>query len=240
MKKIENSFIFQNIEQIFSNNNNIISDKIIADINYLIINNLKEQEKLVDLLIEKILINQKNITKLDKLIFDKLQNTKIIHVKKKIKIAFNNDINNIKLLEQPLKLNYKPLQQLLINQNFQEADRITQNYLCQLANLEQKNKRNWLYFTDISLIPKKDLLIIDQLWQIYSDSKFGFTTQKKIWMNNNRNWDIFLEKIGWLENKIPKRYPNDFKWTIDAPKGHLPLFNQLRGHQVLYHLFKYI
>nr|YP_009391155.1 hypothetical protein [Dipterocladia arabiensis]ARW59299.1 hypothetical protein [Dipterocladia arabiensis] len=243
MEKIENSlknlFIFQDIDQVFNNNKIKISNKIIEDINYIINNKVEEQEKLINILIERILINQKNVTKLDEMIFDKLQSTKIIYIKKKINIAFNNNIKNIKLLGS-LKLNYKPLQQLLIKQNFQEADKFTQNCLCQLANLEQKHKRNWLYFTDIALIPKNDLLMIDLLWQIYSNSKFGFIAQKKIWMKNNQNWDLFLEKIGWIENKIPKRYPKEFQWTIDAPKGHLPLFNQLRGTQVLYHLFKYI
>lgn len=80
------------------------------------------------------------------------------------------------------------------------------------------------------------------LWKVYSKGKFGFSIQKNIWLKQNKQWDKLWEKIKWLEAKtgIMKRYPKEFTWSIDAPEGHLPLFNQLRGTQTLYYLFQKI
>ena len=243
MKQTQNEskslFMLKEMSQLFQYDIKNMPKEILKDLDNIIIDSLEKQKKLIDILIERILIDQQNVTELDKMVFHKLKNTSMMNIKRKIKIAFTNDIEKIPTGHY-LQIDYKPLQQLLINEHFQEADKITQMYLCQLAKLNQNKGRNWLYFTDIILIPKIDLFIIDRLWQIYSDGKFGFTVQKKIWINNNKNWDIFLQKIGWIEKKTMKRYPNDFNWTMNAPKGHLPLFNQLRGKQVLYHLFKYI
>jgi hypothetical protein len=54
---------------------------------------------------------------------------------------------------------------------------------------------------------------------------------------NNKNWDKFWHAIGWKINKRNIRYPQEFIWNNNAPKGHLPLFNQIRGVQVLASLF---
>lgn len=158
-----------------------------------------------------------------------------------IKKAMNEHFKNgIIAFSNTLKIDYQPLQDLLLNEKFQEADQMTQKYLCRLAGINKNNKRNWLYFTDIASIPLEDLHIIDILWQLYSKGKFGFSVQRKIWLTNNRNWDTLWHKIGWKTNGITSRYPNEFIWNINAPYGHLPLFNQLRGVQVINALFNHL
>ena len=144
-------------------------------------------------------------------------------------ITFYSYINN----------EYKELNQLLKEQKFQEADQVTQKYLLKLVNKKKMNSKKWLYFTEIYLIPAYDLFIIDLLWQIYSDNKFGFSIQRRIWLSHNESWNIFLEKIGWCKQGHMKRYPDEFIWNMNAPKGHLPLFNQIRGNQVLLSLFQH-
>jgi len=47
----------------------------------------------------------------------------------------------------------------------------------------------------------------------------------------------FWEQIGWVKQGQWLRYPNEFEWSLDAPEGHLPLWNQLRGVQALERLF---
>lgn len=153
----------------------------------------------------------------------------------------NNLDEKIKRLNNDSIIDYCPLQKLLIQKKFQEADKLTQNYLCQLAkNYGGAKQRKWLYFTDISLLPSKDLYIIDLLWRSYSDNRFGFSIQRKIWLANNSNWQILWEKIGWTNQGVMKRYPEEFLWHTNAPQGHLPLFNQLRGKQTLNALFEHI
>jgi len=130
-----------------------------------------------------------------------------------------------------------PLYKSLISNNFKTANQLTQIYLQQLAGLDKNNKRKWLYFTDILNLPIKDLRTIDLLWRIYSENQFGFSIQKQIWIYNDKNWEKFWHTIGWKINQKNMRYPDEFIWNKNAPTGHLPLSNQLRGVQVLTALF---
>lgn len=192
---------------------------------------------LLEYLIYRRIKTKQKILLLDGLIFEKLYHTEYQDILTKLKQNFKQGVLQ---LDNDLTLNYQPLQELLVNQNFQEADELTQKYLCKLAGLGKEINREWLYFTDIAMIPAKDLLYIDLLWQLYSRGKFGFSIQRQIWINNRCKWNTFWQIIGWTKQSIPCRYPLEFIWTLEAPKGHLPLFNQLRGIQVISALFDHI
>lgn len=194
------------------------------------------EDMLVDLLVQKCIFNKELPNDLDGIIFEILRNTKKKNVLDKLDDYFQDGLIQF---SASLKMNYQPLQELLMLQNFQEADKWTYLCFCQLANLNRDSKRNWLYFTDISMLPPEDLYIIDTLWRLYSRGKFGFSIQRRIWLSNDYDWDKLWEKIGWRDKGLPRRYPNDFVWNIEAPEGHLPLFNQLRGVQVLSALFSH-
>ncbi len=127
---------------------------------------------------------------------------------------------------------YAPLQLLLAQHDFQEADRLTSQLLCRAAG-PQSAQRGWLYFTEVDQIPVTDLRTINALWLAYSGGKFGFSVQREIWLSCGRDWDRLWPQIGWKNGKTWTRYPQGFTWSLDAPKGHLPLSNQLRGVQVL-------
>ncbi|PLZ36777.1 hypothetical protein CBP27_11530, partial [Fischerella thermalis WC542] len=51
------------------------------------------------------------------------------------------------------------------------------------------------------------------------------------------NWDNLWVKIGWKKGKNWTRYPQEFTWDLSAPRGHLPLSNQLRGVRVIASIF---
>lgn len=216
---------------------NITISQVIKIINNLYNQGDEGEEKLLNFLINRIIIQKKKIIIADGIIFKSLYKTKNKNIAQKLQQYFKNGIIHLK---QDSKINYQHLQNLLIENKFQEADKITQQYLCNLAGLDSTNKRQWLYFTDIPLIPSEDLLIIDLLWKIYSQGKFGFSVQRKIWLTNSCKWTTLWKQIGWTNKGIPCRYPEEFIWTLDAPSGHLPLFNQLRGIQVLSSLFEHI
>lgn len=129
---------------------------------------------------------------------------------------------------------YLELQDLLLNNDFQKADKLTSRILCLLANTVD---RNWLYFSDIKQISFAELLMLDNLWKTYSNGKFGFSIQCQIWLANDEDWNLLWDKIGWRQGGTLCRYPEDFIWDIEAPIGHLPLSNQLRGVQTLKALF---
>ncbi|MDJ0703674.1 MAG: GUN4 N-terminal ARM-like repeat domain-containing protein [Leptolyngbyaceae cyanobacterium MO_188.B28] len=129
-------------------------------------------------------------------------------------------------------LDYAPLQELLAAQDFEAADRLTLQNLCELAG-PAAVKRKWLYFTEVEGFPSLDLRTIDTLWSIYSENKFGFSKQREIWFSVGQNWESLWTKIAWKTNNNWTRYPNEFIWDLTAPSGHLPLSNQLRGVRVM-------
>ncbi|TAE56782.1 MAG: GUN4 domain-containing protein [Nostocales cyanobacterium] len=136
----------------------------------------------------------------------------------------------------PLKsergISYNSLQQSLIQREFQTADLLTIQKMCEMAG-PQAVKRKWLYFTEVENFPIQDLQTINNLWVVHSEGKFGFSVQREMWIGLGRNWETLWPKIGWKDGNKWTRYPNEFTWDLSAPKGHLPLSNQLRGVRVM-------
>ena len=130
------------------------------------------------------------------------------------------------------KVDYTEVQTALIQQDFEAADSLTLQKMCALAG-PAAIKRKWLYFTEVNAFAKVDLQTLDQLWFVYSEGKFGFSQQRKIWLGVGKNWESFWPKIAWKKDNLWTRYPNEFIWNLDAPLGHLPLTNQLRGVRVM-------
>lgn len=136
--------------------------------------------------------------------------------------------NGIVPLNSELNIDYKPLQQALLTQDFQAADLLTLEKLCELAG-EAAIERKWLYFSEVDNFPITDLQTIDRLWLLHSEGKFGFSVQREIWLSNRKDFSKVWSKIGWKVENNWTRYPKEFTWNLNAPKGHLPLSNQLRG-----------
>jgi hypothetical protein len=129
-------------------------------------------------------------------------------------------------------IDYAPLQTLLARQDFEAADRLTLEKMCELAG-GGTNQRRWLYFTEVEQFPSEDLQTINTLWRIYSEGKFGFSVQRELWLATGKNWEKLWPLIGWKSGNNWTRYPGGFTWDLSAPKGHLPLSNQLRGVRVM-------
>lgn len=135
-------------------------------------------------------------------------------------------------LPSECQINYTEIQTALVQQKFELADRLTLQKMCELAG-SAAAQRKWLYFTEVNGFPTVDLQTIDQLWFIYSEGRFGFSAQRKIWLSMGKDWEKLWPKIAWKEGNLWTRYPNGFIWNLEAPVGHLPLTNQLRGVRVM-------
>ena len=139
-------------------------------------------------------------------------------------------------LESDKNLDYRPLQQLLARGDFQAADVMTLQKMCELAGAAAV-ERKWIYFTEVESFPITDLRTLDRLWLMHSEGKFGFSIQRKIWLSVGKDFGKLWSKIDWKSGNTWTRYPNEFTWDISAPAGHLPLSNQLRGVRVIDAIF---
>ncbi|HEY9676023.1 MAG TPA: GUN4 N-terminal ARM-like repeat domain-containing protein [Waterburya sp.] len=135
-------------------------------------------------------------------------------------------------LRSEVGIDYLPLQQRLALADFLAADRLTLEKLCELAG-PAAVQRKWLYFSEVENFPITDLQTINTLWYIHSQGKFGFSVQRELWLSLSKNWEKLWPKIGWKTDNNWTRYPNEFTWDLSAPRGHLPLSNQLRGVRVI-------
>lgn len=141
-------------------------------------------------------------------------------------------------LRSERSIDYLPIQQSLAQKEFELADRLTVQKMCELAG-PTAIARKWLYFTEVDNFPATDLLTINALWLAHSEGNFGFSVQRELWLGVGRNWDALWPKIGWRSGNIWTRYPNEFIWDLSAPRGHLPLTNQLRGVRVMASLMQH-
>jgi GUN4-like len=225
---------FKTLSTLINENNHDSTSAELIFIKELVSLGSEGLSKLLLLLLNRVSSNTHSINFIDEYIYKLLLHSDDMTILKQLEYNFKEGRVSLK---SELQIDYLPLKTLLINKQFQEADQLTQSLLCKLSRIINNHSRSWLYFTDIASLPITDLRTIDNLWIVYSQGLFGMSIQRNIWLSNNSNWEKFLEKIGWTMEQGTKRYPQQFEWSIKAPKGHLPLFNQLRGIQVLEALF---
>ena len=125
---------------------------------------------------------------------------------------------------------YGKLQEFLAAGKFKEADAETTNVILEFAGKERDNFSP----EDIQKFPCSALRVIDRLWSNYSQGRFAFNLQLKLYLDSGGDLDAlraqdtkalskFAESVGWLVNgevQFPKYDSWDF--TLSAPKGCFP------------------
>jgi hypothetical protein len=129
-------------------------------------------------------------------------------------------------------LDYGPLQRHLLLQEYEQADRLTSEALRQLAGPDAV-RRAYVYYSEVAAMPAADLESLDRLWVVYSRGRFGFSVQGRLLASCDGQWERLWPKVGWKADGIWTRYPRSFTWSVEAPEGHLPLVNQLRGVRLM-------
>ena len=129
-------------------------------------------------------------------------------------------------------LDYAPLQRALMAQQLEEADRITSSFLRELAGPEAV-RRGYVYYSEVPPIASADLDSLDRLWVCFSRGRFGFSVQGRLLRSCNGRWELLWPKLAWKDAGRWTRYPGSFQWSIEAPEGHMPLVNQLRGVRLM-------
>lgn len=130
-----------------------------------------------------------------------------------------------KELISEIRGDYRKLEQLLARGKWRDADQETRTQMLQVA---ERNQQLYLTLEDIDRFPPVDLRMIDELWVKYSDGRFGFSVQKRIYHNlgGTRNyqakiWEDFSDKVGWRINGQWLSY-SELKFDSKARIGHLP------------------
>lgn len=124
-------------------------------------------------------------------------------------------------------LNYTTLRDLLAVGKWKEADRETKFVMFKVSGLEQEGKLDKEHLENF---PYEDICTIDQLWVKYSNGRFGFSAQKRIFesvggkpgVNDYLAYCRFGERIGWLVSNCWLS-ESDLTFTLNAPCGHLPV-----------------
>jgi len=189
-------------------------------------------KQLIDFLLQR-RSTQVETTYLDGKAYQVLLKSEVPEILQMLQMHFPSGILAI---ESEAGVDYEPLQKLLALQDFEAADKLTNQKMCAAAG-SAAVERGWLYFTDIDRIPATDLKSIDNLWLVYSEGKFGYSVQRKIWLGLGKKWEKLWLQIGWKQDGSFTRYPGGFIWDIAAPKGHLPLSNQIRGNKAISAIF---
>ncbi|MFM6817170.1 MAG: GUN4 domain-containing protein, partial [Dolichospermum sp.] len=81
-------------------------------------------------------------------------------------------------LQSSCGVDYRKLRDLLAAGKWKEADEETRQVMLAVAKRERER---WLNVESIDNFPCADLRTIDQLWVKYSDGRFGFSVQKRIY-----------------------------------------------------------
>ena len=139
------------------------------------------------------------------------------------------------LKQRKLMTNFTPLENLLKQRRWKEADQETFALMLKIAHCE---KKQYLDVEDLQGFPFEDLKTIDNLWVTHSNGHFGFSVQNEIWKSQEisgtphsgvTTFRAFGDQVGWrikstVEGKTDSTW-RDYKivlFSLQAPKGHLP------------------
>ncbi|WP_218651810.1 GUN4 domain-containing protein [Nostoc sp. C052] len=134
---------------------------------------------------------------------------------------------------------YQKLDELLQARQWKEADLETAKIIYVISHKElPKNSRYRTYLKNyfgseyIKVLTKKDLNNINKLWLKYSNGRFGFSVQKRIWKrlgggsdttyNSPEIQNKFGDEVGWRKEGDWVYY-SDINYWRTAPSGHLPI-----------------
>ncbi|KAM3090805.1 GUN4 domain-containing protein [Phormidesmis sp. 146-12] len=107
------------------------------------------------------------------------------------------------------------------------------NLMLKVANREREG---WLDSDSIKNFPCYVFRRIDRLWVDNSSGKFGFSVQRKIYVENcggkpdgqydEKNWQCFGAQVGWRVNNEQIEY-SQATFSTQALRGHLPCLSGL-------------
>lgn len=123
------------------------------------------------------------------------------------------------------QVDYSQLRDFLQAKDWQAANQETERVMLRVA---RRIKEGWLHSDSIRHFPETDLRTIDRLWLAFSQEHFGFSVQRKIFANVQKQEQSFLKHVAWETAALFGGMPfsssalKSLQFTMMAPKGHLP------------------
>lgn len=148
---------------------------------------------------------------------------------KKSSPAETTPLSTLSNLEDDLNsekdIDYTRLRDLLKAGDWKEADQETYRVMLQAVG---RKAGDWFTRDELLNFPCVDLKTIDRLWVKYSNSKFGFSVQKKIYLEcggipdrkyHGEALKEFGDRVGWQPNG---KWLFNVTYSTSSPLGHLP------------------
>jgi hypothetical protein len=138
------------------------------------------------------------------------------------------------MLSSEKYIDYSLLRDLLQKRDWKKADEETLRVMIRVVNRGERDDISHISAEDFRNFPCDELKTIDSLWVKYSDGQFGFSVQKKIYVEcgatlddtppNYDIWRAFSDRIGWgVSNTYSNISYDEVTYDISASKGHLPI-----------------
>ncbi|MFB2937467.1 GUN4 domain-containing protein [Aerosakkonemataceae cyanobacterium BLCC-F154] len=144
-------------------------------------------------------------------------------------------------LTSTVGINYSKLRDHLAEQDWKNADELTKIFMLLVAGTKKQSinpnlQLNYLDMDCINNFPCTDLHTIDKLWTHYSNNRFGFSVQKRIWDSlggsfyaQRDTWRNFGDLVGWRDGSVRGEWGGGWffyeqlDFSLTAPLGQFPV-----------------
>lgn len=131
------------------------------------------------------------------------------------------------LISPETGVDYTPLQKLLAEQQWREANNKTSALILKASGREAAG---WINTESIEQFACWDIATIDKLWKDSSDGHFGLSVQFPIFLStgnkpgklDEETYEQFGDRVGWRKDGQWIRFRENLTYNLNAPTGHLP------------------
>ncbi|MHC5610735.1 MAG: GUN4 domain-containing protein [Nostoc sp.] len=178
-------------------------------------------------ILEELVQIKEQIFQLLSQVVEKDSQTSVLKSLSDVQLHLSQLAEELTLVSHTSGIDYRKLQELLAEQKWQDADKETYSTMLKICEREEEG---WLDDGEIKRFPRHDLYIINKLWVQYSEGKFGFSVQQRIWQAK-KDCKRFAYKVGWLASLANNDWVKyeEYTFSLDAPKGHFPSISRLVG-----------
>jgi tetratricopeptide (TPR) repeat protein len=150
--------------------------------------------------------------------------TNLIEQEKEALEKISQNLIFIKLIESSIGVDYGDLKSYLKKGQWKKADQETARLFNTIISKSSGSDKVSVHA--IEKIPVHDLATINRIWQEFSNNKFGFSVQSKIYKKSSSNKIYFGLAVGWCKvegEKTVWQEPSSAVYNLEkAYEGHLP------------------